>query len=518
MESWPPSHLVLPASLRERMKPNDTWLAEEVARSTTSFTEPSTWNNALNQARVMSELRIVVLGTSPTTGCGACDFKPLSGLNVSATAGSPLAHSNECRTAQGSCIRSLSWAVQLQKMIQRRLHELAVGRLDLQVSSMNAVGPGFFASCTNRHVPPNTHVVLLELATNLFDEKLPSLLRRIRMAAPQAAIAMIMWPAQRQAMLARKWKWSTVTDSWTNSSQIYRDAMAGPADLLRVHLLLARLPTYDAVTNPTKSPALFYALGGRDKAHPNALGHFVLARITSVFVVAQLTRPAHAPCSACAWPAKPTDEGEDDDAGSGSFEKCYDHRLPLAHNGNRSGWQLMDDGKLNNKGVAKMGWRSYRAGDTLKLGPIPGPRNRTCALLTIDLGYLLAMRPEQGSLYLACSGCRCAQDEGPRAINNPFPRVVTNAAMTPIRYFRQNVTVTTTTSFHTLWHSDQPCYIHATHVASRRAATSVVRISTMFLGQIEELKWAKHVTSMPRKYPHSTRLFSAWKACMNSSH
>ena len=515
--SWLPSDLVLPATLGARMEPNNQWLAEEVARSTTSFTAPSVWSNVLTKARAASELRIVVLGTSPTTGCGACDFRPLHGLNVSATAGSSRARSDECTRAQGSCIRTLSWAAQLQKMLKGRLPELAVGSVDMQVTSMNAVGPGFFASCTDRHVPANTHIVLLEVATNLFDDKLPKLLHRIRMVAPQAAIAMIMWPEQKHALMARAQNWSVATDAFTARNQIDRDAKATPADLLRVHLLLARLPTYHAQANPMENAALFYALGGRDKAHPNALGHFVLAHLTSVFLVAQLTRPADAPCSACAPRVKHSGDGDDMHADNGPFEKCYDHRLPLADNGDKSGWKLMDDGQLNGKGVAKMGWRSYNAGDMLKLGPILGPRNRTCALLTIELGYLLSMKPEQGNLHLECSGCECTKDEGPRGAHNPFPNIVTNAATTPVRYLRLNVTVTATTSFHTLWHADRPCYVHVTHVAARRSGTSAVRVSTLSLAQVEERKWAKHVNGMPRKYPQSAHMCRLWKACMNST-
>ena len=53
----------------------------------------------------------------------------------------------------------------------------------VHVWAKNAVGPSFFSSCTDRFVATRPHLILLELATNLFGGSLEGLLHKPRLDA-----------------------------------------------------------------------------------------------------------------------------------------------------------------------------------------------------------------------------------------------------------------------------------------------------------------------------------------------
>ena len=123
-------------------------------------------------------LRVAVLGTSPTAGCNAC-------------IGGTLPVNHTCV----ACDARYGWA----RRLADRLTEMLKGVVSpyVHIQFKNAVGPGYFEHCTASKVPRDTHLVLLEVATNLWGTHPRGLLAAIRQAAPRAAIAFVAWTSQQ---------------------------------------------------------------------------------------------------------------------------------------------------------------------------------------------------------------------------------------------------------------------------------------------------------------------------------
>lgn len=124
---------------------------------------------AARQRLATSPLQLVVLGSSPTSGCGATD-EAWDGKVIDSPRPS-------------KCTFSGSWAEMAHSLVSARV-ELA----STQVWAKNAVGPTFYARCLGRRIPPNSTVVVFELtATNVWGvsaSELVALVDRVRSLGP----------------------------------------------------------------------------------------------------------------------------------------------------------------------------------------------------------------------------------------------------------------------------------------------------------------------------------------------
>lgn len=520
--------VVPPAQLRwNQTIGNELWLAHEVREASMTYTTRHAWSQVLSSARKRGELHVAVLGTSTSAGCGACDFSTFTHCetcqakartNIALeTDASPRAHSDECVHRKGSCIANLAWTSTMESLLRASLRkQLRIPRLQLTVTARNAVSAGFYAHCTERWVNKDVHIVLLEVAANLFGgpTELQRLLVRVRHAAPHAVIAFVMWPPRVNAVHAST-TMGINEDTWDQRSGIAAAAASFQADLLRVHVLLARLRVF------LEAPA-FYAQRGNDRIHPNPLGHEVLARFAAAFVVQQLHlsdegatngSPVQSQPALLSYPTLRYDSSGD----GGGFEQCFDApHLPLTAS---EGWQLVDEGV--HKGVPKLGWRSNIPNATLKLEPIgPKPSDisaHTCNIVAIDIGYLLRHSAEQGALYLSCmGGCDCIPEQSLTAGFNPFPRVVTNAHETPITDLRSgNLSVTVSTRFYALWRSAPSCSVTVRHMRADDATSTVstVRVDNLAISTLGTLgmplvPFYRRVTGLSKKYAAGLRLMT----------
>ena len=98
--------------------------------------------------------------------------------------------------------RFLSWVRVMHDDLAHSLHRTQGTRLRTNLVAKNAVGPAFFESCTSSKVANNTHIVLIDLATNLFSGALEQLVSRLREVAPHAVVALIAWVKRSECSLA----------------------------------------------------------------------------------------------------------------------------------------------------------------------------------------------------------------------------------------------------------------------------------------------------------------------------
>ena len=431
-------------------------------------------------------LRIVVLGTSTSNGCGALD--------------APWAN----RSGPTTCKLSHSWV--------RRLHDHLVVRgaeARVQLWAKNAVGPAFFLSCLGERVPPDSSVVLLEVATNLWGaspELLSQLVEAVRREAPSALVAFVVWPAahlaaaeyvamkrlrpvERAGHCAEPGPCPTAAalpdaskvDS-TEMRALAEAAAATRVDLLRAGAVMAWL----RMRSPSRyTPAAFYAAGGKDQAHPSAMGHALIAELCARWLARRLCARGGMAMAA--------------NRGTGSYgraasprpvapprqrwERCLTSATQLPVNAS-DGWQLLDGGRA--KGVAKWGLVSERKGDALVLGPLPSPEApigaAQCVQLSVCVGYLLSAygSPPNGAFDVSCDGCTCAPVMDKMGFGlNPFPHIDTATERSTSRSHRRaNVSITEATCFHALRTAGQPCMLRIGNVGVPGAggATSLSRV------------------------------------------
>ena len=128
-------------------------------------------------------LRIVVLGTSPTSGCNACH---LTLPNATRDA--------RCVRGAKHCDPHVGWGGQLR---ERLAAWLPVGvPVEVTVHGKSAVSASYHAKCTSTRVPAGPGViVLVEVATNLWGGPTVAkgLVAAIRRASPRAAITFVAW-------------------------------------------------------------------------------------------------------------------------------------------------------------------------------------------------------------------------------------------------------------------------------------------------------------------------------------
>ena len=413
--------------------------------------------------------RIAILGTSPTAGCGAAEDVPGAGRSFERGVG--LAR---------TCLVERSWGRHLLDYLNRHLRHTGAAP-SVHIAAKNAVPASFYERCTARHLPADTHVVLLEVMTNLFRANvrtIVSLVAAVRRAAPNAAVAFVMWPSQYQLRYG---------GGGSGRVQMLLDAAAqAGADVVRADLLLRPLARRGALPRGA-FPFKLYAQRNADLVHPSPVGHQLLGAIAARFVAKRL---ADAACdqlaggdgpaaSGIALPPPPPPPPPPSGAVAMSshtvpsrlWEQCFTvaDQMPVLLSGS---WRLVDEGDVS-KGVHKLGYLSTAVGDTLRIGPLRGPTPRRCALLRVTLGYQLsAARTDLGALRISCRGCACARmyTRPERYDFDPFPFVHTDA-----RYARNgdvtsaNATVTAETDFFLLWHGDTPCYVDVLHAERDRS-------------------------------------------------
>ena len=143
---------------------------------------PAIVHNALAAAKLAGVLKIVILGASLTTGCGASE--------TSAN------HSRQC-AIEGS------WGRIMHDAVVRIFGSVRGLRLPIQtrIYARNAVACSFFERCTSEMVPSDAAVVLLETGTNLWqptdrdnEAELTAVADAVRRAAPSAWLAFVVWP------------------------------------------------------------------------------------------------------------------------------------------------------------------------------------------------------------------------------------------------------------------------------------------------------------------------------------
>ena len=386
----PLSPITLPGPLAQRLA-DRARLGRLVDSHVSSRTEQKTvWDALVVDIRTAGVLRITVFGVSVSNGARACDFR--MGSQSPAALG-PRANST---CGQHEQLFSMAWARQFQDIVTRVLQPL---RVRLALVAKNAVGPSYFASCTTSKLRNDTHIVLLEMASNLYESP-GEMLERIHVAAPRAAVAFINWGCSPRARIDDRIQ--------SAASAAHVDVLNGAALL---HELVDPIPCHH-----------FYGLRGHDHIHPNAAGHALLAAAAAQFVINRMEAPRQPAHLVNARPLLRS---------KAPFEHCYEDaaHLPVVpmSMSNTSGWRLVDDGR--DKGVAKLGWKSTTVGQVLSLGPLEGPPDAKCALLEVTLGYLLTMSSTQGALLLRCQGCRCQQEQSITSVHNPFPRVQTDASL-----------------------------------------------------------------------------------------
>eukprot|EP00908_Phaeocystis_cordata_P001910 Transcript_12038.p1 GENE.Transcript_12038~~Transcript_12038.p1 ORF type:complete len:568 (-),score=-8.54 Transcript_12038:247-1950(-) len=386
-------------------------------------------------------LRVAVLGTSPTAGCNAC-------------IGGTLPVNHTCV----ACDARYGWA----RRLADRLTEMLKGVVSpyVHIQFKNAVGPGYFEHCTASKVPRDTHLVLLEVATNLWGTHPRGLLAAIRKAAPRAAIAFVAWTSQ-QALKAEIKNHAGPRLGSADIARIDEAAREHEADIFRVGHVLARLGA---------GPKLTYS----DEVHPNALGHEMLGELAAQFIVWRLRDAA---CAVRLPSSKPAASST-----TTSSERCFPEADTMPVNvGESTGWKLVDEGR--SKGVRKLGWLSLQpGGQPLRVGPLEDAMLREpdsmCTRFRVDLGFHLqpSFRTpsiQQGAIKISCLNCTCSRlPVAYTAKIFPFPVVETDSKRASEAALRRNISVTSTTAFEMRTQVGRPCWLLLQHLWSNMSQTT----------------------------------------------
>ena len=148
--------------------------------------------------RAKAIFRVSVLGVSTTAGCGAAE----SWLDVLL----PVANASS-----KSCAPMRSWARQMYEELLEEFHETpgAKSRLAVEVFPLNAAVASAHGDCASSRVKRDTSLILLEVATNLFNTDVRELILRVRATAPAAVILFVAWPSQSwlKQMSSRETGW-----------------------------------------------------------------------------------------------------------------------------------------------------------------------------------------------------------------------------------------------------------------------------------------------------------------------
>jgi hypothetical protein len=420
-----PTHQLLNATTLDRY---DEWQEAASIR----------WSGAA-RAGANRQLRVHVIGTSPTAGCGAAEDVNGGGPAHNRSVGL----SRMCDTTRG-------WPRHMQDFLSRLLAERAP---QVEVSFKSAAAANYFERCVSSRITPQTDVVLLEVLTNVFGSDLVSLLRHVQHAAPSAAVVFVMWPS---ATILNGGFRNPHADP--NVNAMLAAARSEGADVLDFAELLRDLRR--------QGHGGFYAQANRDAVHPNPQTHQLLGAVAARFVARRLRDAECRSGNATAGGAGALSNGMRRQGWD--WEVCYNSPGQMPVEKSSVGFSLVDEG--GDKGVRKMGLVSHHVGDRLSLGPLVGPSWRNCSMLSMSVGYLLSTtRLHQGAFSVECTGCDCAPIHNPyQSELYPFPLVQTDArvASSP-QYWHTNVSITASTEWWVLWTAASQCRVHITH---RRSA------------------------------------------------
>lgn len=153
----------------------------------------SAWTRAAERA---GQLNVVVLGTSVSAGCNVCDGRGYFSTVLNASLNAHCAGKSE-----KFCSARAGWAGQLESNLAVLLRGTRLTPR-VVVHAKNAVGAPYFAKCARGRVPADTDVVLIDVATNMWNgpQAVGLVLRAVHAAAPSAAIAFVAWLTQVVAM------------------------------------------------------------------------------------------------------------------------------------------------------------------------------------------------------------------------------------------------------------------------------------------------------------------------------
>lgn len=416
------------------------------------------WSRAKAAVQANKRLRLAVLGTSPSSGCGAAE-------NVEKAVFQPSAEHNRS-IAGRMCEPARSWVRHLKDFLTRRFGDAAT---HVEVTPKNAVGPEWFTRCTSTKVSEDDHIVLLETLTNVFGNDLRKLLQSVRHAAPLAAIAFVMWP-----------NFDGLYHKDINRVRMLEAADSDGSDAIDIGKVIRLLRLGGNGTTPS-----FYAMNGRDKVHPNPGGHQLIGSLVAHYVHRRLMNADDLVCHE----GKKHKWGRNFSRSAGLInnyaEVCYDsaESLPVL---NQSGFTLIDEGGV--KQVLKTGYVSHHVGDVLTLGPLAPPPSSECAVVVVTIGYLLSStRQHQGAFAISCRGCQCSSM--PQTFQEelyPFPVVETDAKVARSSFVNSQFSITASTEMLALVESAKNCTVHISHVRSRgvlnvQAFTSRIRIDSLTL-------------------------------------
>ena len=170
--SFPSTPLVLPAGLVDAELAAATCVAPRTADAVWSRHAPS----ARPSAASVRPLRVGILGCSTTAGCGALSPSRM-------------------------CSQELSWGRFAHDELWTHARN-AGHAVSTSVYSKNAVEASFFWDCTRALLPPNPHVVMLEVFQNMYAHhvSMNATVRAIRRAVPRAAIVFVSWLKPHQQL------------------------------------------------------------------------------------------------------------------------------------------------------------------------------------------------------------------------------------------------------------------------------------------------------------------------------
>jgi len=168
------------------------------------------------------------------------------------------------------CAPETAWARRFHDELQAVLLPRALGRggdvLATSIQFKNAAEASYFSHCTRSLVPADAHVVLVEVANNLFNygsstpiqlraSSLRKLLEAIRAVVPAAAIVFVNW----------------LRNPGGSGDVIEYAASTYLADLVRARAVMHELSKRNLTKYPKRSVRIngpLYADKGRDLAHP----------------------------------------------------------------------------------------------------------------------------------------------------------------------------------------------------------------------------------------------------------
>lgn len=453
-------------------------LAEDFsAAAQPRFAPHETWSRLAQQTASGYAVRIVVLGTSTTAGCGALSPSRLCDTGLSwarrmhdALCRAQTSHSSDVQHAERLHVSTKEYeseakdgaspeevaasvspnlaleAVAASARAKRRsagettfepLRKPAGAlvtpmQLRTRIFAKNAVTISFYAHCTELYVPEDTDVLILEAFQSWFEgiEAVVDGVSALRRRAPNALLLFVYWPDPHDRIVNSRTSLAVVRDL---AAKTRADVLDAPSLIARASALSNKngmISSHSSRLHDINShwfACHAQSAGGcRPDHHPSAAGHQLLAELVSHHISRGLadTRGKGSPTLLAPSTAQPEEMTE---------ERCFTTggSLPVVHPA--EGWALRDEG--GGKGVVKQGYVSKQPGAVLELGPIPSLPSvlrswQACSHMSaamVRLGYHAQSSYDQGSFRITCQGgCQCLQVRGYMAATSaPFPVVHT---------------------------------------------------------------------------------------------